>query len=218
MRQLFDTTSILAVAAMAFVLTTSNQVHAQGRDRGGLRMGNVAPIQLLQVDEVQAELKLTAEQREKVDATHDEFMTARRQIFAEADKESGVRGSKMKELKDKNAEKLTEVLDQAQRKRLREIVLQVNGASELDGKEVAEELKITPEQKKQLAEVRKANAKARREALKALEDGGEGSRSEKLSELQTNGDKKLLEVLTPEQRKQFEGMQGKKVKLELFAA
>lgn len=218
MTRLCNKTSIFTIAAMALLLTVSDHTQAQGRARGGLRMGNVASIQLLQVAEVQEELKLSAEQKQKADAAHDEFMSARRQIFAEVDKESGERGSKMKELKEKTAENLAKVLDDAQRKRMGEISLQVNGASELDNKEIAEELKITPEQKKQLAEVRKANAKARREALKALEEGGEGSRSEKLSELQADGDKKLLEVLTAEQRKQFEEMQGVKVKLELFAA
>lgn len=218
MTRLCNKTSLFITAAIALLLTTSNQSQAQGRARGGLRMGNVAPIQLLQVDEVQAELKLSAEQKEKANAAHEKFMTARRQVFAEVDKESGERGSKMKELKDKTAEELTNVLDEAQRKRLGEIRLQVNGAAELDNKEIAEQLKITPEQEKQLSEIRKANATARREALQALKEGGEGSRSEKLSELQTAGDKKLLEVLTPEQRKQFEAMQGKKVKFELFAA
>ena len=218
MTHLCNTWSLFTAAAIALVLTTSDQAQAQGRARGGLRMGNVAPIQLLQVDEVQAELKLSTEQQEKADAAHEEFMTARRQIFDEVDKESGERGSKMKALKVKTAEKLMDVLDEAQRMRLREIGLQVNGASELDNKEIAEELKITPEQEKQLAEVRKANAKARREALKALEEGGEGNRNETLSKLQAEGDKKLLEVLTAEQRKQFEAMQGKTIKLELFAA
>jgi Spy/CpxP family protein refolding chaperone len=36
--------------------------------------------------------------------------------------------------------------------------------------------------------------------------------------LQHEGDKKLLEVLTPEQRKQFTEMQGKKLELKLFSA
>ena len=218
MTHLFNTSSLFTAAAIALVLTTSDQAQAQGRARGGLRMGNVAPIQLLQVDEVQVELKLSAEQKEKADAAHEEFMTARRQIFAEVDKESGERGSKMKELKEKTAEKLTDVLEDAQRKRLGEISLQVNGASELDNKEIAEELKITTEQQKQLAEVRKANTKARRDALKVLEEGGEGNRNETLSKLQAEGDRKLLEVLTAEQRKQFEAMQGEKLKLDLFTA
>ena len=211
--------SILFTAASIAVLAiASDYSQAQGRARGGLRMGNVAAIQLLQVDEVQAELKLSAEQKEKANTAHDDFMTARRQIFAEVDKESGERGSKMKELKDKTVETLATVLNETQRKRLREIILQVNGAAELDNHEIAAELKITPEQEKKLSEVRKANATARREALKALKEGGEGSRSEKLSELQANGDKKLLEVLTPEQRKQFETLKGKEFKLNLFAA
>jgi DNA-binding MarR family transcriptional regulator len=209
---------LLLVAVVTLLLVHAGDVQAQGRARGGLRMGNVAPVQLLMVDEVQADLKLTDEQKKAAEAVHEEFMTGRRKIFAEVDKDSGERGPKMKELRDKTAEKLAEVLEEPQKKRLQEIVLQVNGASELENKEVAAALKITPEQKKALAEVRKANAKARRDALAALEAGGEGSRGETLTKLQQEGDKKLLEVLTPEQRKQFIEMQGKKLELELFPA
>ena len=218
MTNLCNKSIIFTAASIAVFVIASDYSQAQGRARGGLRMGNVAAIQLLQMDEVQAELKLSAEQKEKANAAHDEFMTARRQIFTEVDKESGERGSKMKELKDKTVETLATVLDEAQRKRLREIILQVNGAAELDNQEIAADLKITPEQEKKLSEVRKANATARREALKALKEGGEGSRNEKLSELQKDGDKKLLEVLTPEQSKQFETLKGKEFKLDLFAA
>ena len=196
----------------------AENAQAQGRSRGGLRMGNVAPVQLLQVEKVQGELKLTDEQKKSIAAVHEEFMAGRRETFAAVEKESGERGPKMKELKEKIAARVGEVLDDAQRQRLKEIVLQVNGASELEDKAVAEALKITDEQKKQLAEVRKANSKARREALKALEEGGEGSRGEILTKLQQEGDKKLLDVLTTEQQKQFAAMQGKKVELELFAA
>jgi Spy/CpxP family protein refolding chaperone len=205
-------------AALVVLLAHAHDAQAQGRARGGLRMGNVAPVQLLQVDEVQEDLKLTDEQKKAAQAVHEEFMTGRREIFAEVDKDSGERGPKMKELRDKTAEKVAEVLEEPQKKRLQEIVLQVNGASELENKKVAETLKITDEQKKALAEVRKANAKARRDALAALEAGGEGSRGETLTKLQQEGDKKLLEVLTPEQQKQFTEMQGKKLELELFPA
>ena len=39
----------------------------------------------------------------------------------------------------------------------------------------------------------------------------------KILELQREADAKLLEVLTDEQRKQFEAMQGKKITIELFS-
>jgi Spy/CpxP family protein refolding chaperone len=91
--------------------------------------------------------------------------------------------------------------------------LQVNGTSELANKEVREVLQITKEQQKKLLAIRHENAKARKEALANFE----GDRMAKSVELQRKGDTKLLEVLTPEQRKQFEAMQGEKIDLKLFA-
>ena len=209
---------MLSIATATLLVFTAHSAHAQGRDRGGLRQGNVAAVQLLKLDEVRAELKLTTEQKTKVDELHETYMTGRRQIFAEVDKESGERGPKMKELREKTADEIAKALEESQQKRLKEIVLQVNGAAELENKEVAAALKITPEQQKKLTEVSKANAKARREAINVLREGGEGSRTEILAKLQAEGDARLLEVLTPEQRKQFEAMQGAKLELKLFSA
>ena len=48
---------------VASLSLAAESVQAQGRARGGLRMGNVAAVQLLLVDEVQTELKLTDEQK-----------------------------------------------------------------------------------------------------------------------------------------------------------
>ena len=58
----------------------------------------------------------------------------------------------------------------------------------------------------------------RRDALKVLEEGGQGTRSEILAKLQAEGDEKLLAVLTEEQRTQFEAMKGEKLELHLFGA
>ena len=206
---------VLGAAVVAAIATPA---WAQGRGRGGLRQGNVAPIQLLKLDEVQADLKLTDDQKKNVAAEQETFMKSRREIFGAADKDSGERGPKMKELNDTTSKALASVLDEGQQKRLKEIVLQVNGAAELDNEELAAELKITPEQNKQLAEIRKANAKARRDALKVLADGGAGNRNEIIAKLQVEGDAKLLAVLTDEQRSQFEAKQGKKLELKLFGA
>jgi len=209
---------LAAVVALAMIMATADVARAQRRDRGGMRMGNVAAVQLLLVDKVQADLKLTDEQKKKVAGIHEEFITVRREIISTVPKESGERGGKIKELKKKTDATLNEALDETQRGRLKQVVLQVNGAAELEDEAVAAQLKITDEQKKKLAEVRKANNKARREAMKALEEGVVDGRSQKLLELQQEGDKRLLEVLTPEQQKQFAEMQGEKLELDLFKA
>ena len=169
--------------------------------------------QLLTMDAVQKDLNLTDEQKANVKQINETVTTGRKKLFAEVTKESGERGAKIAELNKKAAADIATLLDETQRKRLQEIVLQVNGAAEITKKEIREALQLTAEQDAKLKEVRRANLKARQEALANFE----GDRMAKMVELQKAADEKLLAVLTPEQRKKFAELQGKKIELELFA-
>jgi DNA-binding MarR family transcriptional regulator len=187
---------------------------AQRRAMGGLRPGNVSPARLLMVDEVQDELKLTDEQRSTAKEIIEKLTAGRQKLFAEIKKGDGKRASGVAKLEREAQSAIDELLNDQQMKRLDEIMLQVNGASQLARKEVRERLKVTEEQEKKLAEVRRRNAKARRDALANFE----GDRMAKSVELQREADAKFLEVLTPEQRKQLEAMQGKKLEIKLFSS
>jgi hypothetical protein len=200
------------VATIVVTLAAVSPAQAQRRNMGGLRPGHVSPARLLTVEAVQAELKLTDQQKEKATEINEALSAGRHELFAKVAKDSKERGAKTKELEKKAQGSIDELLDDSQNKRLRELLLQVNGASELTNKEMREALQITKEQQKKLATVRHANAKARKEALADFD----GDRMAKSVELQREGDAKLLEVLTPAQRKQFEAMQGKKIALKLF--
>jgi len=194
------------------VVAVCGDATAQRRGRGGLRPGNVTHVQLLAVDAVQKELKLTDEQKNKVRQINESVTIGRKKLFAEVTKESGDRGPKIAELTKKATADIEKLLDEAQRNRLQEILLQVNGAAELAKKELRDALHITDEQNAKLKELRRENIKARQESLANYE----GDRMTKMLELQKAADEKLLSVLTPEQRKQFEAMQGKKLELSLF--
>src|SRR5262245_33781527 len=204
----------IAVCGVALSLALSQHAEAQRRGRGGLRPGSVTAAQLLVVDAVQKDLKLTEEQKSKAKEINESVTTGRKKLFAEISKESGDRAAKVAELNKKAADDIEKLLDETQRKRLQEIVLQANGAAELSKKEIREALKITKEQDAKLKEVRKENTKARQESLANFD----GDRMAKMVELQKAADEKLLAVLTPEQRKQFEAMQGSKIELNLFSS
>jgi len=205
------------VHCLAFVLigTMTQHVEAQRSNRSGLRLGNVAPVQLLILDDVQTNLMLTEKQKEKATAIHEQFTAERRKMFAEISKESGNRRQKLAAMNKKTLAELETILDVAQRKRLQEILLQVNGATELLKDNIAATIKITDDQKEKLADIDRSNTKIRTESRKKLTGVSASTRSTKTSELHRQGNAKLLEILTAEQKKKFESMQGKKIAIKL---
>jgi hypothetical protein len=200
--------------AIALTMMVVCPASAQQRSRGGMRPGNVAPARLLVVQAVQAELKLTDDQKKKAAELNETLSKARRELFQKVAKDSHERSEKVAELDKKTDASIEELLDANQEKRLNELLLQVNGASELLKPNVAEALQITKEQHKKLTEANRANAKAKKDALENFD----GDRQAKTLELQREGDKKLLIVLTEEQKKKFEEMQGEKISIKLFGS
>lgn len=212
MLRLFEIRASAYVASLIVVLGTFQFAEAQRRSMGGLRPGSVSASRLLTVEEVQADLKLADQQKAQASEINEKLTVGRHELFAKIKKGDGKRAKEVAELERRAQASIDKLLDDAQQKRLSELLLQVNGASQLSRKDVREKLQITEEQEKKLAEIRKANAKARRDVLANLE----GDRMAKSVELQREADSKLLKVLTDEQRKQFEAMQGKKISLQLF--
>jgi hypothetical protein len=210
----FNRLMALYVAGVFVSVAMFQSAEAQRRAMGGLRPGNVSPARLLTVDEVQADLKLTQEQKSNAKEINEKLTLGRQKLFAEVKKGDGKRFRGAAKLEQEAQAAINKLLNDEQRKRLDELTIQVNGASQLERKEVREQLKITEEQEKKLAEVRKENAKARRDALANFE----GDRMAKSVELQREADAKLLDLLSPEQRKQFEAMQGKKLEIRLFSS
>ena len=214
MLRLFQFQVCIGIGGMILGLIVFQSAEAQRRGLGGLRPGNVSPARLLTIDAVQTELKLTEQQKSKAAAINEKLTVGRHELFAEVKKDTGKRAPKVAELERQAQASIVELLDDAQEKRLKELLLQVNGASELSKNEVRDALSITEDQEKKLDEVRRANAKARREALADFD----GDRMAKILELQREADAKLLDVLTDEQRKQFEAMQGEKITIDIFSA
>ena len=215
MKKSFSIRLLVIFAGVLLVGILAEPAAAQRRGQGGMRLGEATQAQLLQIDAVQKDLKLTDDEKSKVAAIHEKATSGRRQVMAANSKDSKERGPKLAELNKQLDAEIEKVLDDGQKKRLQEIVLQVNGAGALEKDDIQKALKITDEQKAKLTEIQKANTKARRDAVAQL-DGA--TRTTKETQLFLDGNKKLLEVLTPEQSKQFEEMQGEKIKLDLIPA
>ena len=203
--------STLVLSGIIVSIALPSSALAQRRNRGGLRPGEVSLARLLTLSKVQEELKLTDKQKAAAAEINNSLTEERHKLFAEVSKESHERGKKVAELEEKTSSKVKKLLDASQQKRLHEILVQVNGASELMKKDVQEELQITAEQRQKLLEVNHENSKSRHDALANFE----GDKAAKTAELQRDAEKKLLAVLTEKQREQFEKLKGKKLTLDL---
>ena len=217
--------SCAAVLTAALVLVTSVSVMAQppggGRGgRGGGPMGFGGAAFLINMEAVQKELAVTDAQKEKLTKLQEEARGAFRgggNPQDLSDEERAKRRAEGEERAKKNEESLKAILDEKQYARLNELVIQQAGAMALSRPDVAEKLKLTDEQKTKLRELAQNQGGGGRggfnpnatqeERQKAMEEFR--ARREKL-----NTD--AMAVLTAEQKKTFEDMQGKKFEFPAF--
>ncbi len=133
----------------------------------------------------------------------------RQEFFANMQKDREARAAKMQN-------QLEEILLPDQYDRLRQISLQVLNVNALTVEEIAKELKITEDQKKELEEVQASIRENMRDQMRELFQGGGGDRDamrEKMTKMREENDKKVLDVLTSEQRSNFEKMKGEKFEM-----
>ncbi len=187
---------------------------ARTSDRG---RGNQA---LLRLEEVQKDLGLSTEQVDQVKKVHDEHSKSVKAIheqlakLGEKDRKAklGELPALFERLRKESADKLHAILSVEQRKRLHQIYLQVHESAALNYKDVADELQLTDEQRRKLMEIREGTVKSLREVAGEAKPGGEASAlSKRISAIQKDAFDKAIEVLTSQQREQFEKMQGKKL-------
>jgi Spy/CpxP family protein refolding chaperone len=167
---------------------------------------------LATADEVQAALKLSDDQQDKVAEINEKLRDDVREAF-----QGGGGFEQMQQLNDDASAKLADVLDDSQRKRLMGIVIQVNGPGALIEPAVLSELQVTEEQKTKLADIRQTGLRSFRDAFQEMRAQGL-SRDQvraKFDELRAETDKKLLAVLTSEQQAQLESLKGEPVEIDV---
>lgn len=217
--------SCAAVLTAALVLATSVSVMAQppGGGRGGRGFGSGfgGPSMLLGMEAVQKELVITDAQKEKITKMQEEaraaFQGGGNNFRDLSDEERAKLRTQMEERAKKTEETVKSILDEKQYARLNELSIQQAGVMALSRPEVAEKLKLTDDQKTKIREAASAGGRGgfggfnpnatEEERRKAREEAT--ARREKL-----NSD--VLAVLTAEQKKTFEDMQGKKFEFPVF--
>jgi Spy/CpxP family protein refolding chaperone len=161
-----------------------------------------AQLLLLRQKSVQKELKLSDEAVKKVMEFTNSESGEYGKALKLADKE---RTAKFDELEAANKKFLEENLSADQRKRLGQITLQVTGLLQLTRPEVIKALNLTDEQVTKFKDMQKEARKALEEIINATE---RATKTEKLAKHREETRKKILEILTDEQKAKAKELVG----------
>jgi hypothetical protein len=173
---------------------------------------------LLGVEEVRAEIELTAEQQDQVrkaaEAARSNRPRGERPNFQEMSEQQREQFfAEMRERAEKRAAEdkktLADILVPPQLERLDQIALQIQGVGALANAEVAEKIGLDDEQIKTIQTELQEAMNGMREKMREMFAGGdrEGMR-EKVESLRKELDTQVLAKLTDEQRKRFEELKG----------
>jgi Spy/CpxP family protein refolding chaperone len=171
-------------------------------------------LMLLRLEQVQKELNLSDEQKQKIK----ELRPGR--------PSDGQRPSpeEMQTRMEQMRKKVAEILKPEQLARLKQIELQVQGAAALGNPEIVKTLAITDDQRAKLKTIGdEAGEKARkifgsmRDLSPEERDAKRTENQGKMREIAKDAMEKSLAVLTPEQREKFEKMKGKKIDIDFSA-
>lgn len=166
---------------------------------------------LLRSDVVQADLKLSDEQKESITKLQDKAREARSELQGLSGQE---RQTKLQELRKDQDEKIGGILNDKQKARLKEIGLQQSGAFALANKEVAEALKLTDDQVNKIKELNDGFRKDAQAAFQSAANGGNpGSARDEITKVRKDTGEKIMAVLTDDQKAAFEKMKGEKIDL-----
>jgi hypothetical protein len=213
MRNVMTWTWVLAIGVALVAADTASAQQRRGQGRGGFGggRGGATLAMLLGNEGVQKELKVTDDQKTKID----EFSRAQREKMQELFQGGQPDREKVQEAQKSSneaAEKLVkDALKPEQQKRLKQIQYQVGGIQSLaSNEEVQKALKLSDEQKEKLKTLAADQQKDLTELMQAARGGG-GNRQElaqKRTALQKDYMTKAVAVLTADQKKEWKELTG----------
>jgi hypothetical protein len=194
---------VLTVAVVALI---ASPVCAQGQGRrgGGGGAGRMNQLLLANQKSVQEELKLSADQIEKVSAAYKKQQAAfpgLREIQEEAE-----RSKKMQDLVKEGDKAVADALKPEQAKRLKQIYYQQLGAQAFELPDVAKELNLTADQKQKLKDIQAAALKERSQIFQP--GGNREEMQKKMAEITKKTNTESLAVLTDEQKGSLKKLTG----------
>ncbi|WP_247215283.1 Spy/CpxP family protein refolding chaperone [Synechococcus sp. C9] len=192
----------------------------QGTERSG-----TDPLELFQNPQIKKELNITDEQSAKIKAIGEQFRQRARALVSGLNlgqMEPAEREKKLDQIKDElekevgiARDEVGKVLTPAQLKRFKEITLQIYGFGILSYEHFIQELKLTPEQQAKLKKLRDDTWTSMRINLKVPEKGADNKQiiatnRKRMDQILQESNAKALDILTPEQKKLVETLQGAK--------
>lgn len=214
-----------AAVGMAVCLLSSNLALAQGRGggrggfgRGGFRMG---PTALLGVEQVQKELKLTDEQKDKLkpilESARPNFGGGGGQNLS--DEERRARFEEFRKKQEEAGKQAVALLTDDQKARYKQVEIWSNGTlpTLTQDEEVAKEIGVTDEQKSAFKTISEESGKKTGEIFGKMRDASQDERAklrEEMTQIQKDSEAEALAVLTPDQASKLEKLKGPKFELD----
>jgi len=192
---------VLAVGVAALL---GSPALAQRGGGGGFGGGG-----LLMTPGVQKELKLTDEQKQKVETALKEFREKHADDYSKLrDLEPKEQMEAFQKLTHESREAVTPILDKEQAKRFKEIDRQVRGVQAFADHDVQKHLKLTDKQKEEIKTIQEDSVKQMREIFTNAQGDAQGAR-EKFTALRKDSLEKVTKILTDDQKKTWKEMTGK---------
>jgi hypothetical protein len=196
------------VVGLGLILAMPQLAAAQRRGRGFGRFLSWSKADLAAIDQVQVELKMTDGQKAKTNEVNEQLRSDRHSILGGSFGQYAENRQKLEDLNRVASAEVDDSLDDAQRKRLQEIAIQVYGSRLLHDQAVGEQLQLSDEQKTRLAVVQAANSKTMEDLYSDAQQLSREDWRSKGRELLEKADEERMTVLTDEQRAQFDAMAG----------
>jgi Spy/CpxP family protein refolding chaperone len=201
--------TLAVVAVVAMVSQVALAQNEQGKRGRGGRAGGPGGFggppsmaRLAMIPKVQEAVKITDEQKTKIEKINADS----RKEMDDASKGDRPDPEAIRKIRDGASDKLKEVLDADQQKRLMGILIQVLGSGAVMDPAVGKEIGLTDEQKQKL-----------HEAFGPPPEGGRGGGGQSFQERRAKMEKEVTAVLTPEQQKNLESLKGEKVEIDMSA-
>jgi Spy/CpxP family protein refolding chaperone len=202
----------VTVLTMAVLIPAMAQPPAgrPGGPFGGRLGGPMLMLGLLRSQQVQQELKLTDQQRQRLEQLGEQWREKMRGL---RDLPPEERRQKVEGMRAEVEKQLATILNEQQMKRLKQIALQVEGYAALERPEIADQVGLTKEQRQKIRDILRQADEKRREAFQQ----GQGDRQaafQRMREIRQWVDGEIEKLLTAEQKKKWQELVGAPFKFE----
>jgi hypothetical protein len=196
------------VLTVGLVLLAASPAFAQ-RQRGGFGGRQMGPAQLLAMDKVQEELKITDDQKAAVTKITDKYKD---DIAAARQNMDRQKAADLAKQENDDLEKaLPDILKADQLKRFKQLEVQAAGLQAFSKDDVATALKLTDDQKKSIKDTQDELQKDVQDLFQNAGQGGDRAAAmQKIQTMRKDALDKVVNTLSDDQKKTWKDLTGEK--------